>query len=201
MHHPNREPDRRSPLHDASPQWKLVGALALLVGIALAPRRPDAVYFIPAAILVAVWALSRMSFTYAFKRLLLIEPFILAIAVLSLFRPESAPIFFAAVIKSNLCVFTMLLLTWTTPFHEILGVLRQISVPTPMLTTLALMYRYLPVLAEESGRMQRARASRMFTRQRGFVWRNLSQISGQLFIRTVDRAERIYLAMCARGWK
>jgi cobalt/nickel transport system permease protein len=57
------------------------------------------------------------------------------------------------------------------------------------------------VLVEESSRMQRARASRGFTRRKGVAWSNLTMIIGQLFIRSADRAERIYLAMCARGWK
>jgi len=195
------ESGRPSPLHGISAGLKLALALVLVVGIALSPRRPDVLYLIPAMILAVLWALGRMPFIYIGKRLLVVEPFILAIAVLSLFRPESKAIFYAAIIKSNLCVFTMLLLAWTTPFHEILRVLRRLRVPSPMLTTLALMYRYLPVLAEESGRMQRARASRTFSRRRRVLWRNLAGIAAQLFIRTVDRAERIYLAMCARGWK
>ena len=70
-----------------------------------------------------------------------------------------------------------------------------------MLTTLALMYRYLPVLAEEARRMERARASRTFSRKRRIVWQNLGAVVGRLFVRTTDRAERIYLAMCARGWR
>jgi cobalt/nickel transport system permease protein len=95
----------------------------------------------------------------------------------------------------------MLLLTWTTPFHEILQELRRCYMPTVMVTTLALMYRYFPVLAEESRRMQRARASRTFSARRGIAWHTLGTIIGQLFVRSADRAERIYLAMCARGWK
>jgi cobalt/nickel transport system permease protein len=70
-----------------------------------------------------------------------------------------------------------------------------------MLSTLALMFRYLPLLAEETRRMERARASRTFRRRRRLGWQSLAAILGQLFIRTADRAERIYLAMCARGWK
>jgi energy-coupling factor transporter transmembrane protein EcfT len=49
--------------------------------------------------------------------------------------------------------------------------------------------------------MRRARASRTFTRRRRFQWQALSSIVGQLFVRASERAERIYNAMCARGWK
>ena len=73
--------------------------------------------------------------------------------------------------------------------------------PVVMLTTLALMYRYLPLLTEESRRMQRARASRTFLPGKRLAWRNLSEILGRLFLRSAERAERIYLAMCARGWR
>jgi cobalt/nickel transport system permease protein len=180
---------------------KLVAALVLVMAVALMPRRPDPLYWLPTALLAATWAGTRMPFAHAWTRLLVVEPFVLAIALLSLVRPESAPIFFAAIIKSNLCLMTMLLLTFTTPFPELLQVLRRCRVPTAMLTTLALMVRYLPVLAEESRRMQRARASRTFTRRRRVAWASLGAVAGQLFARTADRAERIYLAMCARGWK
>jgi energy-coupling factor transporter transmembrane protein EcfT len=49
--------------------------------------------------------------------------------------------------------------------------------------------------------MQRARASRTYSRKRRLAWHTLTTIVGQLFIRSTERAERIYLAMCARGWK
>jgi cobalt/nickel transport system permease protein len=63
------------------------------------------------------------------------------------------------------------------------------------------MHRYLFVLVDEGERMRRARASRTFVRRRGHQWQTLATIVGQLFVRASERAERIYAAMCARGWK
>jgi cobalt/nickel transport system permease protein len=63
------------------------------------------------------------------------------------------------------------------------------------------MHRYLFVLLDESERMRRARASRTFQRQRRVRWNLLGSVVGQLFVRASERAERIYAAMCARGWK
>ena len=74
-------------------------------------------------------------------------------------------------------------------------------VPGLLITTIALMHRYLFVLADEAERMRRARASRTFTRDRRARWQTLSTVVGQLFVRASERAERIYDAMCARGWK
>jgi cobalt/nickel transport system permease protein len=74
-------------------------------------------------------------------------------------------------------------------------------VPGLLVTTLALMHRYLFVLANEMERMRRARLSRTFTRRRRVRWQTLATVVGQLFVRASERAERIYDAMCARGWK
>lgn len=191
----------RMPPRRASPRFKLLATLLFIMPTALLPRRPDALYFFPAGILILAWPFCRMPLSHALRRMWVVEVFILGIALLALFSPAAVPIFFATLLKSNLCVFAMLLLTWTTPFQDILSELRRWRFPSVMLTTLALMYRYLPVLTEESRRMSRARASRTFRRRRLAAWQDLSLIIGQLFIRSVDRAERIYLAMCARGWK
>jgi cobalt/nickel transport system permease protein len=83
----------------------------------------------------------------------------------------------------------------------LLSVLRRLRVPWLFVTTLTLMHRYLFVLAEESERMRRARSCRLFRSDRRFQWQTLSSVAGQLFVRASERAERIYDAMCARGWK
>ncbi|MGA2662765.1 MAG: CbiQ family ECF transporter T component [Verrucomicrobiota bacterium] len=188
-------------LHRASPRVKLVAALILVTGTALLPRRLGPVYFAPAAVLGGLWLASRMPLRYTLRRLLPAQTFILGIALLSLFSPSARPGFPATVTKSNLCILALLVLGWTTPFPELLQALRRLRLPSVMLTTLALMCRYLPVLAEEARRMERARASRTFSRKRRIAWQNLGAILGRLFVRAVGRAERIYLAMCARGWR
>lgn len=184
-----------------SARAKLLGALVLLIGSALLPRHVSALYLAPTGVLLVLWGLARMPVWYTVRRLFVAEWFILGIGLLTLLSPAAFPLFCATVAKSNLCVFTLLLLTWSTPFQELLQELRRLKLPTVMLTTVALMYRYLPVLAEESSRMQRARASRTFRRGRRLAWQNLTTIIAQLFVRSAERAERIYLAMCARGWK
>jgi cobalt/nickel transport system permease protein len=63
------------------------------------------------------------------------------------------------------------------------------------------MHRYLFVLTSEAERMARARASRTFVLDRRARWQAMSTVVGRLFVRASERAERIYDAMCARGWK
>ena len=188
-------------LDRAPARLKLLSAFVLILGTVLLPRKPHLSYLVPAGLLLLLWLPARMPLGYTLRRLLVVEWFILGIALLTLLAPASLPLFLSALLKSNLCVLTMLLLTWTTPFQDILRELRRMRFPGVMLTTLALMYRYLPLLGEESRRMQRARACRTFSRGRFFAWQNLAAIVSRLFIRSSERAERIYLAMCARGWK
>lgn len=197
----NAESRRPALARGAPARLKLAVAFLIIFSTALLPRRVSPWYLIPLVVVLILWPLCRMPIAYALRRLLMAEFFILGLALLSFLAPSSAPVFLAAIVKSNLCIFTLVLLTWSTPFHEILQVLRELKLPTVMLTTLALMYRYLPVLSEESRRMQRARASRTFRSSRRLAWENLTTILGHLFIRTTERAERIYLAMCSRGWK
>mgnify|MGYP005841477527 CR=1 FL=1 len=188
-------------LHRLSPGLKLGATLAVVVAVVLMPRRPDGVYLLPAALLLGLWPLARLPLSFALRRMIVAEFFILGMALLTLLAPDAMPIFLAALIKSNLSIFAMVLLIWTTPFQSLLQQLRRMGLPGVMVTTLALMYRYLPVLAEESNRMQRARAGRTFSPARRLAWHTLTLIIGQLFVRAADRAERIYLAMCARGWR
>jgi len=201
IHLPAAEGRELGALNRVPARAKLVVAALVITATALMPRRPDWVYLWPTALLLFLWLLSRMPVRYGFRRLLLAQFFIFGVALLSLIHPSSSPIVLSTIIKSNLCILTMLLLTWMTPFQEILNELRRLRLPSVMVNTLALMYRYLPVLADETRRMQRARTSRTFSRQRRLAWHNISTIIGQLFIRSTERAERIYLAMCARGWK
>ena len=201
MHLLETEARRPSRLQRTSPRLKLAVAVGIITFTALLPRRLDWLYLAPTTLLLLLWPWCRMPLAYTVRRLLVVEIFIVGLALLSFLNPAATPLVLAAILKSNLCVFTMLLLTWTTPFVDILQELRRLRLPWVILSTLALMYRYLPVLAEESRRMQRARASRTFSARRHIVWSNLTTIIGQLFIRSVERAERIYLAMCARGWK
>ncbi len=183
------------------PGLKLACALALVTGTVLLPRRPDIRYVVPAAILLLLWISSRMPLGLTLRRLLVAETFIIGLGLLTLLTPSATPVFLAALFKSNLCVLAMLLLTWTTAFQDLLAVLRRVGLPPTFLSVLTLTCRYLPVLAAESKRMQRARASRTFSTEQRLAWRTLSEVIGRLFVRTADRAERIYLAMCARGWK
>jgi cobalt/nickel transport system permease protein len=190
-----------SALHRVPAGWKLTGALALVLTVVLLPRTQLTGLLAVAGILAALLVVSRTPLPALLKRMLLLEPLVLGVAGLMLFQPGGGKIFAVVMFKANLCLLTTVLLANTTPFTEMLRVLQRLRVPWLFVTTLTLMHRYLFVLADEAERMRRARASRTFTRGRRFQWQTLSSVVGHLFVRASERAERIYNAMCARGWK
>ena len=200
-HHFRDHGHGNSPLHRAPVAIKLAVALTIILTVVLLPRTQLTGLLVVAIIWAGFFAVSRIHVLILLKRMLLLEPLVLGVAGLMWFQPGGGKIFAVVMLKANLCLLTTLLLSSTTPFTELLRVLQRLRVPWIFVTTLTLMHRYLFVLADESERMRRARASRTFTRGRRWQWLALASVVGQLFVRASERAERIYNAMCARGWK
>ena len=190
-----------SPIHRLPTGVKLVAALALVLAIVVLPQSRLVLLAPMALFLLAAAGLSRIPWRFLLWRVILLEPFVLGVAILALFQPAGWRLFLILVAKCTFCLLTMVLLSNSTPFSDLLRVLKSWRMPALLVTTLSLMYRYLFVLVDEGQRMRRARESRTFVAQRGWAWRTLATVVSQLFIRSSERAERIYAAMCARGWR
>jgi cobalt/nickel transport system permease protein len=190
-----------SPIHRAPAAFKLALALTIVVTAVATPLARGWLFAAIAASLMLVALASRIPPSFLLRRLLLLEPLVVGFVVLSAFQPGGIDVALSIAIRSTLCLATMILLTNTTPFAEILTVFRRLRMPALLITVLALMYRYLFVVIDEAERMQRARKSRTFKRERTHVWASLATLVAQLFVRSTERAERIYAAMCARGWR
>jgi cobalt/nickel transport system permease protein len=121
---------------------------------------------------------------------------------------EGIRIFTTVALKSWLSVQAALLLTFTTPFHDLVDALRRLRLPEVMVAIIGFMYRYLAVLADEASRLMRARSARSAGRPDGsrgggsLRWRAgvTGSMVGTLFLRSYERSERIYAAMQARGF-
>ena len=191
----------RSPLHRLGAGAKGAAALACVVAIVLLPRQAWGAYGVAAGVLLALAILSRIPLLDLARRVLLLVPFALGVALLTLLQPDGLRAFAAALARSTLCISAMVLLAGTTRFSDLLRVLWRLRVPALLVTTLALMHRYLFLLVEETGRMARARRSRTYAAGRLATWRASASVIAHLFVRGSERAERVYAAMCARGWK
>lgn len=203
MHHDfiDRYSRITSPVHHLPVGVKVVTAFAIIFLVVLSPGSWIYLFGIVAAALLAVVIVSRIPIHFLVKRILFFEPFVIVIAVLVLFQAGGFQRFIILVAKCTLSLLTVLLLSNTTPFSKILDFSRRLRLPSIMITILALMYRYLFVLIDEMERIRRARKSRTFIRRKAGDWIVLSTILGQLFVRSTERAERIYAAMCSRGWR
>ena len=190
-----------SPVHRWPAELKLGAGLVIIALNVLLPPTAVAWFAFVALLLGLVTLLSRIPPLFLLRRLLLLAPFVLGVVIVNAFHPAYRAQWPWLLVRSVLCLLTVILASNTTPFSEVLRVLRRIRVPTLLITTIALMHRYLFVLADESERMRRARASRTFTPRRRWQWPALASVASQLFIRASERAERIYAAMCARGLK
>jgi cobalt/nickel transport system permease protein len=203
MRHPYLDRFSRidSPIHRIPTHVKIVAVIVILLVIAATPLSYPIVFACAGVGLVSVAWLSRVPPRFLLRRMFLLELFVCGVAVLSLLQPGGLAVFARVLIKSTLCVATALLFSTTTPYVDLLQTLKSWKVPSLLITMLALMYRYMFVFFDELGRMQRARTSRTFVDKRMLVWHSLATIVAQLFIRSTERAERIYAAMCARGWR
>lgn len=190
---------------ERAPAWaKMLLALGVVLTATLLPRdEPWAPLALAAlAIIPLGWiVLGRVNVRWLFWRLLLLEPVLVAMAAMWLFKPGGWPIFLILLARSSICLLTLLAMSYTTSMSHMLRVLRALRTPALLVTTMALMHRYLASMQEETLRMRRARAARSFSRRRSRSWRVLATVLGQLFLRALDRSERIYAAMCARGWR
>lgn len=190
-----------SPLHRISADVKCALALGLIMFILFSPWTLTISSLIVAVFLAASALIARIPFGFLLRRIVATELFIGMLGVLILFQPDGVTKFLTITVKSTLSLTTVLLLANTTPFPLLLGVLKSLRVPPVITTMLTLMYRYIFILFDEMERMQRARTSRTFRSALSHRWYSLSTILGQLFIRSTGRAERIYAAMSARGWR
>ncbi|MDR1128153.1 MAG: cobalt ECF transporter T component CbiQ [Treponema sp.] len=107
--------------------------------------------------------------------------------------------FWALILRTLLCVAAVLILAATTPWTALAAQLRRFRVPAVFVTLLELCYRYIGVLAAESGSMYTAYRLRSGD-IKGVAMSHMGSFAGHLFLRSVARAERVYAAMKCRGY-
>lgn len=205
MHRP-AEPCPRTPLSDArhrlSPTARVAITLAILLFLAIRPATDGLAMLLVAIVLFAVALWTKVPAGWLARRALTLIP---VIALLALGGPLSRgftsgwdrSIGLAARMTASIA--TALVLLGPMYPHELTQGLRGVGLPAALTTMIGLMLRYQMVLSREAGRMKRAMAARQFTRRP--AWRSLASLLGSLFLRAVDRAERVHRAMLARGWK
>jgi cobalt/nickel transport system permease protein len=173
---------------------------------ALGPLMPYIFY----PLLIA--ALSETPHSMLFKRFLIAAPFCLFAGISNLLFDRTAAFTIgritvsfglvslgAILFKTYLCVMAVLLLVSITPFFELANEMRRLRIPDIFITMFEMTYRYIGVLLYEAYTMSVAYSLRS-ANKKGIAMRDMGSFTGQLLIRSFDRADRVYRAMKCRGY-
>jgi cobalt/nickel transport system permease protein len=201
-----------SPLHRLDPRAKLITTLLFIIAVVSFDKYTLSAilpFFIYPIVLIS---LGGLPYKYLLKKVLIVSPFAILIGIFNplldretLFHIGSIGVsggvvsFLSILLRFVLTVTAALVLVSLTGFNAVCESLRKFGVPRPFIIQLLFFYRYLFVMTDEAERMVRARSLRAFN-SRGMSFRIFISLIGHLLLRTLDRAERIYRAMCCRGF-
>lgn len=216
-----------SVIHRLDPRVKLVLAVAFILTTSLMPFGAWGAYMLLLALALSVELLSELGIRYVLRRALLAIPFVLA-AVPLIFTVPGTPLvtfpflswqvtitaqgverLLSIAFKSWVSVQIAIVLAATTSFPDLLVALRALHIPKLLVAVFGLMWRYMFVLADEALRLLRARAARSGSSAEAghksggsIAWRArvTGGMAGNLFVRSIERGDRIYAAMAARGY-
>lgn len=212
-----------SPIHRLDPRVKVLGALLFVLTATGLPAGAWLPYGLLWAATVGVAGRAGLGWGYALRRSFVVVPFALAAITLPFTLPgqplahiagltisDTGTIrFLSILLKSWVSVQIALLLAVTTAFPDLLWALRALRLPRALVSIVSFMYRYMFVLADESLRLRRARQARSAAGAEGrrtgggLLWRGqvAGGMVGNLGLRALERSERIYNAMLARGFQ
>lgn len=199
-------------VHRLDPRIKLITTLVFIFTVVSFPKY-ELSKLIPFFIFpVLMGAAGDIPLKFILKKLLFVSPFVFFVAI---FNPiiDTASMYIiygfkisggwvsciSIMIRFVLTISAALLLVATTSFPGVCRALERLYVPKVFVVQLFFLYRYLFVLAEETMRIVRAINMRTFGRKKYGIKIFISTI-GLLFMKTVERSERVYHSMCSRGF-
>jgi cobalt/nickel transport system permease protein len=204
-----------SPIHRLDPRAKLLGLTGVTLVAVSTPLRAWPAWVACALALTAIAVLARVSARTLWTRARVVLPLVLFVAIFVPFVrrggetialgpltvSEAGLATFATVsAKATLGTLSAVLLGATTSFPDVLHALERLKAPRLIVLIAAFMYRYLFVIVEEVGRMRAALAARGYAPRHALQVQAIGRVATALFLRTYERAERVHLAMLARGW-
>lgn len=104
-------------------------------------------------------------------------------------------------VRSLICLLVMNSFLLTLPPHSFGVALKGLPLPQGLQESVLLAGQYLEILLSEMKRMQRAAQCRGLSGPAGWLRYANAAMIGSLYIRSLQRAERVYGAMIARGYQ
>jgi len=203
-----------SPIHRLDARAKSVAALFFILIVVTTPPQHILAFAVYAGLLLWLTALARVPVAFIAARAAMALPFsaLVAIGLPFLGGAETISILgltlsvnglwvlAGVAMKSMLSVAALTLLVSTTHFNSLLAGLRALGAPALFLDLLGLTYRFLFLLAGEAMRLKRAAIARGYSPKWLPQAAIVGRLAGNLFVRSYERAERVYGAMRLRGY-
>jgi cobalt/nickel transport system permease protein len=207
-----------SPVHRLDARAKLVAVVGYMT-VLISFDRYAVARLAPMSVLpLAMLWFGRVPVWFALRRVVVLSPFVLMLALAGPFYDRQmhavtlGPWHYTVgggwltaadiAVKFAMGVAALTALMCTTPFALLLESAERLGMPRMMVQQLGFLYRYLFVLLDEAMRLRRARDFRGAALAP--LGRRLAAsggVIGALFVRTLDRSQRIHLAMTARGYR
>ena len=200
-------------VHRLDPRIKLIVILSFIITV-VSNNKYEVLSLAPFFILPVLFiSLGDIPAGFILKKILIVSPFAFFIGIFNPVLDTGAMYniagieisggwvsFFSIMVKFVLTISAALLLIATTSFPGICNALLKLKAPEIFVSQLLFLYRYIFVLMEEAMKMIRARDMRSFDKKgKGIkIFINLISV---LFIRTIERSEKIYQAMLSRGFQ
>ncbi len=211
--------DIDSVIHRIDPRIKLISLLGSILFVILTPANSFIAFAFYGVVISLLLIVSKIPVGFILKRSLVIIPFVVAIALfIPFFKQgqivgrfyfgtfpitityEGLMIFWNIIAKAYLSILCMILLSVTTKFSDLLKAMENLKLPRIIVMIMSFMYRYIFVIIDELMSMKRAMDSRASVIKRHSQIKVLARLIGVLFVRSYERAERVYAAMCSRGF-
>lgn len=203
---------QKTSLHRLDPKAKVLATAGFLAVVG-SFNRLEVSSLLPLALFpVALAAFGEVPFGLFLRKVMLGLPFIL---ILGAFLPvlDPAPVlrlgtvdvsggwlaYGSLMVRGILAVATATALVAVTGFGEVCAALDRLGVPRIFVQQLLFLYRYLFVIGEETQRSLLARELR--SHGRSLAWREYPSFTGNLLLRSWERAERVHAALLARGFR
>lgn len=201
-----------SPIHRLDARAKILVTAAFVLVVMSFPRYEVSALMPLFVYPFALIAAGNLPAGYLFKKVAVAAPFALFVGMFNplLDRHPMGTIgpvtisggwfsFASIMVRFALTVSAALALVACTGIYRLCAGLRRLGLPHPFVVQLLFLYRYFFVIGDEGLRMLRAVEMRS-AGTRSLKFGTYGPLIGNLLVRSMDRAQRIYRSMVSRGF-
>lgn len=185
-------------IYEVDARVKFISAI-IFVLLAVSTFEPIKLFFLFFSLLVIIKILG-LSLKKLLQRVWLFTIFSLIVVSPFLLSDPKYPFIFSLRVLISLIAVQMLVMS--TNFYDLCSALRSLRVPETFVHALWIAYRYVILLFQDIINIMLARESRRVARtSHGEIWKKGGEAVGLFFLRSIERSERLQLAMISRGEK